>query len=227
MEENPIQQPIQSPSLPKQSFKLPVTILLVAIAGVAGYAGASYYLNLWPFEASVPVPTFTPRPSPSPTQSVSVSDAWKTYESTEHGFTIKYPPNLFLYYYPEDKSGLPVIQSSPKRVELGGALPENLKPDEYVTEGFIIGLSTKKYSGVFSIDNYIKTEYPNSAVDQKTLVQVSGINGYRFTFKDEIGAGDPHVVIIANDETIEISAMGSYDIDLFNQILNTFEPILY
>ena len=134
---------------------------------------------------------------------------------------------MFLYHHPENKDNLPAIQSSPKRIELDGALPENLKPDEYVTYGFIIGLSVKKYSGVFNIDKYIQAEYPNSSIDQKSLIQVSGINAYRFTFKDEIGAVDPHVVIIANDETIEISAIGSYDINLFNQILNTFEPILY
>lgn len=55
MEENPIQQPIQPPSLSKPPLKLPLTILIVVMLGVVGYAGASYYLNLWPFEVSAPV----------------------------------------------------------------------------------------------------------------------------------------------------------------------------
>lgn len=92
MDDNSIQQPVIPPSLPKSSFKLPVTILLVAILGVVGYAGASYYLNLWPFEISAPIPTFTPRSSPatSPTNQV---DGLKTYRNDKYGFEFDYPIN--------------------------------------------------------------------------------------------------------------------------------------
>lgn len=115
MDENPIQPPIQTPSLPKPSLKLPVTILLVAILGVAGYAGASYYLNLWPFEVADPIPTFTLRPSSSlvPTP-LNQLDDWKIYtkEWATYGirYQVSYPPDWTsttdeYFFSIQDKSG--------------------------------------------------------------------------------------------------------------------------
>jgi hypothetical protein len=63
----------------------------------------------------------------------------------------------------------------------------------------------------FDINQWLAAEYPNSTTDSISQITVAGRTGYRVTFKDEIGAGQPIVIIPSNGRLYQLTYRSNYD----------------
>lgn len=232
MDENPISQPVQPPSLPKISPKLPITLLIVAVLAIGGYFASAKFLNLWPFEVATPIPTFTPRPS-SILKATDISN-WEIYYDLDTKISFKIPP----------------LAGSSRVIKTIIPLPstdisfsiETLYNNKY--EPAIILISSKNKSPM-TPDQYIEKELDPTGVlrrenslekvklsNERTAIFVSGLVSldYPVTLGTPCDAyllsddGRFTVCIVSSQEGILGQLYNEEEIQkLFNQILSTFE----
>jgi hypothetical protein len=63
--------------------------------------------NSEPEAASLPAATNTPMPAPTETQEPAAPDGWLTYQNTQYGFEISYPPEFQVLEDEDSLSGWP------------------------------------------------------------------------------------------------------------------------
>jgi hypothetical protein len=141
-----------------------------------------------------------------PSSLKAVINVWPTVTDNTLGLSLKYPPNLFTLPDP-NKPSQRLIQSTPKELVLGGALPED-PTTPYATTGYVVAISSNVYAKPFAINQYLNDTHSSSLVDAITNTIVSGIASYKVTFREEVGAGEPIIVTPLSGKVIEI-AFGS------------------
>ena len=153
---------------------------------------------------------------------------WRTYTDSTLGLSFKYPPNLFAVTSPDSPNGV-FIQTSPKEILLGGgALPVGKTPADYTTSGFVITLASTDYQKPFTINQWLLDFHPYSVIDTVSNVSVAGVLAYKVTFKDEILAGAPLVLIPYSGKLFGVSYNSTFEPDSPEESngLGTFETIL-
>jgi hypothetical protein len=210
-------QNLNTPELPaphrhflNKNFLVMFVVLLVLGGGVYAYVW-QYQSNLASQEIA---PTYTSRAD-------SMVD-WKTYTNTEYGFEFKYPASL---YNKTDKYGPIALESTPLRLLMGGALPNDagIKGKDYTNDGYRIFATTREKNKVV-ID--LTTSVPDSYTSTK--INIPGAVAYRIDDTGGVTCG-PQVLINAPavpDKYVELGycAQTDYPVDpLFNQILSTFK----
>jgi hypothetical protein len=154
-------------------------------------------------------------------------NAWNMLTDTEAGFSVSFPPSLYI----TDTSSPPNsfdLESSPNGVVIGGAV---LNGSNVATSGFAIGIDAKPYdiSGSYDLAQYLATQYPNSAADASSSpITVGGARGYEIFFVGEETGNWPVVVVYHNGyvyrflyaSTDNIPGFSDQDgLNAFNQVL--------
>jgi hypothetical protein len=159
---------------------------------------------------------------------VMLIDVWKALHEPGAGFIAPYPPNLYTYIPPK-LPGQYYIQTSPKPINLGGALPP--AGSVYASSGYLVSIVVLPAPATFDITSWLASTYPSSQVDTITDLTVAGISAYQVTFENQIGAGEPLVLIPHNGFLYEISYGSTFAADspsdqagltTFNAILQSF-----
>lgn len=112
-------------------------------------------------------------------------NVWNTLTDTSAGFSVFFPPSLYNLTDANTPPNTFDLQSSPNGVDIGGAMPGGSPAS---TSGFAIGIDATLYStsNSFDINQYLATEYPNSAADANvTPITVCGKPGYQIFFSGE------------------------------------------
>jgi hypothetical protein len=144
------------------------------------------------------------------------------------GFQTIYPPVLFDLSRTTTFGGF-LLQSSPTGVDIGGEGPED--DSNATTSGFSVVITPTPYSGSFDINTWLSTEYPYSN-DTLTTTTVGGQPAYQIVFQDEVGAGEPTVVVYHSGYIFTISYSSTFALgtpaDLngltaFNEVLQNFQ----
>jgi hypothetical protein len=157
-------------------------------------------------------------------------NVWNVLMDATSGFTILYPPTLFLTETPAP--GIFFLESSPGGVAIGGA---PLPGSSQTTSGFAVTISAAPYAtfGNFDINQYLSVKYPNSVADVGSIASLSigGQPGYEFTFQNEEGGGKPVAVVYHNGyayviryaATDYIAGFSDQDgLNAFNAVLQNF-----
>jgi hypothetical protein len=156
---------------------------------------------------------------------------WNVLNSPGLGLTALYPPTLYLTNSSTVGGySLFALDSSPGGVAIGGALPSGSSEAQ---TGYGVRIAVMPYvaSGTFNINQYLSTEYPNSAADVSSIASVSigGQAGYEFTFQNEEGGGQPRAITYYNGNVYEISYVSTNYLPGFSDAagLNTFNGMLH
>jgi hypothetical protein len=154
--------------------------------------------------------------------------AWSALADTTSGFQTLYPPVLYNLTNTTSFGGF-LLQSSPRGVDIGGEGPED--GSNATTSGFSIVITPTQYSDSFDIANWISTQYPYSD-DTLTTTTIGGELAYQIVFQNEVGAGEPTVVVYHSGYVYTISyastfALGSSadqsGLSAFNAVLQNFQ----
>jgi hypothetical protein len=142
------------------------------------------------------------------------------------GFTTQYPPTLYDLSSTTKPFGFYDLESAPNGVAIGGGAPED--GSNATTSGFSIAIQPAKYFGAFDINAWLTTSAPYSDVDSLTTTTVSGTQAYVVTFKNQVGAGRPTVVVYHHGYVYQVSYASTYAIgSIFDQDgLNAFNSVL-
>jgi len=161
----------------------------------------------------------------SPITGVIVGSA---LNSTSSKFTVIYPPTLYLMGTPAP--GVFFLDSSPGGVVIGGGAPP-LGSSE-ATSGFAVTISAAPYSvsGSFDINQYLSTNYPDSAADAGAITSISigGQPGYEYEFQNEEGGGKPIAVVYYDGYVYELDYASTNNIPGFSdqEGLSAFNTVL-
>jgi hypothetical protein len=138
---------------------------------------------------------------------------------------VEYPSNLTVVPSASD-TGLFSIQSSPQQILFGGAAPDDTTGT--VPAGYAITVSATPLNGSFDINQWLADTEPNATVDTISNIIVSGIPSFQVTFKDEIGAGIPLVIVPTTGKVYEVSLASTYEIDSAQGVdaINNFNAVL-
>jgi len=128
---------------------------------------------------------FSPCPSPAPKESTISAEinGWKTYTSTEYGYSVKYPANWYVYELKNSPYGYPgipgpgdvIITSLPKFPEITAGPGTG---DSYL--GIEISAATETnpdYSFGLNLDKRIASVQKSDIADYKSFVEELIING--------------------------------------------------
>ncbi len=155
-----------------------------------------------------------------------IVNVWPRVTDAQLGISLQYPPSLFVVR-PNERPDELLIQSSASRINLGGFLPEG---STETLSGFIIGVSRRGYPKTFTLTQWLLDTYPYSTVATSSVISISGIQSYRITFQEEIGAGEPTLVIPTGGDVIEITYASTFDpssiedqngMAIYNKVLQT------
>ena len=156
---------------------------------------------------------------------------WKTYTNKSFGYEFKYPPSLY-FDTGNENSGTVELRISKIDELIGGASdPKGVEGKDWTANGYFIQVGVQDYAKEFVLDDWLKNRYPNSIFQYKKKISISGIDSYEFATAEEIGAGEPKVIVPYNGKLYIISyASDSSNVDkegliIYNQILSTFELI--
>lgn len=156
-------------------------------------------------------------------------NVWKGLADSGLGIVLKYPPNLFTLR-PTERPDELLIQSSASPINLGGVLPENSSSES--ASGFIIGVTRNSYPKAFTLTQWLSDTYPYSTIDTIVSTTSSGLASYRLTFKGEVGAGEPTVIVPINGDVIEITYASTFasnspddrrGLAIYEQVLQTLQ----
>jgi hypothetical protein len=144
---------------------------------------------------------------------------------SDGGVSVQYPSSLTVSTSAGD-TGLFSIQSSPQQIILGGAAPDDAAGA--VSEGYVITVSAQPFTGSFDINQWLVNTEPNATVDTINNIVVSGIPSFEVTFKDEIGAGLPLIIVPTSGKVYEISLASTYDLDSAQGVdaINNFNAVV-
>ena len=145
------------------------------------------------------------------------------------GFTTLYPPGLSSLTPTNTPSGPFTLASSPQGVDIGGDGPED--SSNATTSGFTVIITPTQFTGNFDISTWLSINAPYSDIDTLTTSSIGGQPGYEITFKNQVGAGRPTVVVYHDGYVYQISyastfALGSagdsQGISAFNLVIQNF-----
>jgi len=119
--------------------------------------------------------------------------AWHVTTSSQ-GVRLNYPPDL-VPVTPPNSTTLLLQPSSKPFLPSGGRLPEGLLVTDIDSVGYSISLSTLPYVTPFVLSQILSKYKPYSLIDTQSTRIVSGQPAYVVTFKDELFAGSPYVII--------------------------------
>jgi len=194
-------------------------LILVGILILMGVAGGAYYfgrqtLSLRGVSETSDVailPTLSP--APSITESTSSADManWKTYITSQYGFSIKYPDNWETYNYgskPEDEP----IEPSGERF---------FRPIGQTAAEISLEISPRESTRLDLIEDTIK----NYSWDNKTVekVSVGGVDITKVT-GSQTGKKNIAVAFQKGNNIFKIQTLGNYA-DILEQMLSTFKFI--
>lgn len=168
------------------------------------------------------------------TQEIDMSD-WKTYINDGWGYSIKYPPNLFIKpnaqgdKFPGDESmpydgGQTLIISDKEKMGI-----QDVMPDERIH----IRIITSKMKVNQSLVSYLKELYSIKDITGNDNIKISeillnGVNAYEIQFKSK----QPYISIFLNKNDWAYQLHGinfidenvdSYNFKLMKKIISTFE----
>jgi hypothetical protein len=92
----------------------------------------------------------------------------------------------------------------------GGKLPLGADESQFVSNGYAISIRRTPLHGTFSLAQWLSENSPNSVVDQQSGISVNGTSGWRITFKDEINAGSPYVLVPRGSWLYTITYVSSF-----------------
>jgi len=158
---------------------------------------------------------------------VTVS-AWGVLADPLSGFKALYPPSLYNLSNTTPSSRSFSLQSSPQGVSIGVG-PED--GSTATTTGFAVIISPSQYSGNFDINAWLSMVGLTDEADMETPILVGGMPGYEITFKNEVGAGQPTVVVYNQGYIYQISYASTFSpaspadqpgISAFNSVVQNF-----
>jgi hypothetical protein len=161
----------------------------------------------------------------SPLMQVAV---WGSLTDATSGFSTLYPPGLYNLIDTSTPS-IFSLQSSPGGVAIGGVAPED--GSNATTSGFSVIIEAAKYGGSFDINTWLTTAAPYSEIDSLTPTTINALPAYVITFKNQIGAGRPTVVVYRHGYVYQISYASTFapgsaadqnGLNAFNLILQNF-----
>jgi hypothetical protein len=166
--------------------------------------------------------------------SVKLQTDWNDLMDPMSKLEVAYPLNLFL----TGSTTAPMLltfESSPNGVNIGGALSDTTSPESQNGFSVSIEADTCSSSPPFNISQWLSTNYPGSDIATTTPVTVGGESAYEIVFQNEMGAGQPLVVVYHNGFVYQISYASTFapgsaadqsGLDVFNALVQhlTFTP---
>lgn len=164
----------------------------------------------------------------SPLVQISV---WGLLTDNNATFRATYPPGLYPNLNVGSQPGLYKLDSSPQSVDIGGGKPEDGSTPS--TSGFSISVESDVFTGSspFDINQWLALAYPGSDVASISNKTVDNQNAFEVIFQNEVGAGEPLVVVYHNGFVYQLSYASTYPLNspsdaaglqLFNEVLGNF-----
>ncbi|MGA2599811.1 MAG: hypothetical protein ABSH09_22785 [Bryobacteraceae bacterium] len=159
---------------------------------------------------------------------IATLGVWGVLGDTTSGFKTLYPPVLYDLSSTTTFGGF-LLQSSPQGVDIGGEGPEN--GSNATTRGFSVVITPTPYSTEFDINAWLLAQYPYSYIDTLATTSIGGEQGYEIVFDNEVGAGEPTVVVYHQGYVYTLSyastfAAGSIadqnGLSIFSEVLQNF-----
>jgi hypothetical protein len=157
---------------------------------------------------------------------VVIVSVWGVIADPTSGFKTLYPPVLYDLSSTTTAFNGFLLQSSPEGVDIGGEGPED--GSNATTTGFSIVIHPIQYGTSFDINAWLSTEYPYSEIDTLTSTTVGGVLGYAVTFKNEVGAGQPTIVVYNQGYIYKLSYASTFPLGSIadQNGLNAFNAVL-
>jgi hypothetical protein len=170
---------------------------------------------------------------PSPTSIASTSStaetsSWKVYSNPQYGFSVKYPPSLFVDNSPSNCSAIFCLKNTSKILVLGGpcySTVEDINPSNCTTNGFLFIFDIKNHPGPFDVNSYLSTQYGNSEINKLSQISINGVVAYEFTVTGVAGAANPTIIVPHAGKLYEMfqTSYGTENTALFEQVASTFQ----
>ena len=133
------------------------------------------------------------------------------YTNSTVGVTIQYPPGQFLGPPPPGTSSALRIQSTPEYLALGEPIGDSSTNTAISEDGYAITISSSTYTQPFTINQWLVDTMPDYAIDTITPTTVQGLSAYIVTFRDNLQAGTPFVVVPHGSIVFTIAYNSTFD----------------
>jgi len=148
--------------------------------------------------------------------------SWKTYTNAKYAYSIEYPSNWFNSEFPEKTGSAFVLSSTPNS---SGSQEININAIAKISDS--LSLSFADYVQIAGIKEFGYTKLASI----KPITTTSGISGYETTWTVQSSDGQLSESLpityfeISSDKTatIEVFLNKEDDLDIYNQMLSTFE----